>query len=41
MKNQSEYHDLHVQTSRKKCTEIYKVDPIRILLAPGLVGHAV
>lgn len=52
MKNQGEYHDLHVQTntllwadvfetSRNKCIEIYKVDPICFLLGPRLVGHVV
>ena len=50
-KNPGEYHDLYVQSDtllladvfgnfRNMCLEIYKVDPAKFFLAPGLAWQA-
>ena len=47
IKNQDDYHDLYVQSNtlllpdilgdfRKKCTELYEIDPAHFLSASGL-----
>ena len=51
LKNIGEYHDLYVQSDelllanvfenpRKKCIDIYELDPAHFLSAPGLAWHA-
>ena len=51
LKNLGEYHDLYVQSDtllladvfenfRNKCIEIYELDPVRFLSAPGLAWEA-
>ena len=50
-KNLDDYHDLHVQSDtllladvfeyfRNKCIEIYQLDPVHFLSAPGLAWQA-
>ena len=51
LKNRGEYHDLYVQSNtllladvsenfRKKCLQIYELDPTHLLSAPGLARRA-
>ena len=35
-KDLGEYHDLCVQNFRNMCLKIYKLDPAKLLVAPGL-----
>ena len=51
MKSRGDYHDLYVQSDtlfvadvfenfRDKCIEMYKLDPVHFLSAPGLAWQA-
>ena len=51
LKNLGDYHDLYVQSDtllladvfeniRNKCIEIYELDPVHFLFAPGLAWQA-